>query len=342
MKIIKYLLMLAVLATLALSVYIYTRPSMYTFELNKHISAPKSVVYSYISDYKTWPLWFGGSSTANNKTIEDTTSYAWSLHKGESGLLKTILLAPDSIKQLLTLEGLKNENVSWKLYGSRNETELHLGMKATLDFNEKVKLFIKGTTTNQLTKHFEIAIQRLDSLIVAQMKEYRVNDNGVISFGGFNYVYTEITCAQSELNKEIEKAYVKLRNFLNSQNAKTSGSTFHVYKVWDDTNKTTTFAACMPTNDTISGFPESSILKAQLPNGLYHKTTLMGDYANLAEAWAKSDTAVSKLEYKEDSSKHPIEVYAVSLENTENPAQWITYILRPLKPLDTVNLTNKN
>ncbi|MBC8644967.1 hypothetical protein H9W95_15775 [Flavobacterium lindanitolerans] len=54
MKILKYILLLILLAVIGLTVYIATQPGEYESEQSRIIKAQKSVVFSYVNDYKNW------------------------------------------------------------------------------------------------------------------------------------------------------------------------------------------------------------------------------------------------------------------------------------------------
>lgn len=93
MKILKYILLLILLAVIGLTVYIATQPGEYESEQSRIIKAQKSVVFSYVNDYKNWED-FGSwkdddpnmQFTYSDTTIGKGAFYTW---KGSSGEGKT-------------------------------------------------------------------------------------------------------------------------------------------------------------------------------------------------------------------------------------------------------------
>lgn len=333
MKFLKYLLFLVLIVIIALAVYVAVQPSEYDFNRTKTIKAPVSVVYNQVIDYKTWPTW--GSWFEKEPDMEVTygeqtegvgASYTW-VGKDGPGSMKTTEATPnESIMQELQFGDYEPSTVYWNFEPVEEGTKVTWGMKSDkMPFMFKAYAAFAGGMEGMVAPDYERGLERLDSVTVASMKAYSIEENGITQHGGGFYLYNTTSCRIDEIESKMQEMMPKVGMFAEKNNVKMAGAPFTLYHSWDEENGTTMFSCCVPTTDKVVT-TDSNILTGQLEPFKAVKITLKGNYENLKEAWEKAFEYIAKNNLEAAEEGPMIEAYLTDPMSVPNPANWITEI----------------
>lgn len=335
MRILKYILLLALLAVIGLSVYVATQDSEYKVKRSKVIKAQKSVVFSYVNDYKNWED-FGSWKdddpnivfTYSDTTIGKGASYSW---KGNSGEGKTT-----------TIFEKENDSIAQKGIFSGNDSKGYLTFKDTtggtkitwysegkLGFMAKVYATFKGGAEKMIGDTYTKTLEKLDKVISYEMNTYDIKVNGVVQKSGGYYFQQKITCKISEAPKNISIILPNMLRFFKDNNIVMTGSPFVMYSNYDVANNRTTLSVCLPMQEEIFTAEGSDYTSGKLEPFQAVKTTLKGDYSHNKEAWNKTIDYIKKNNLANTSGKY-IELYAVASAQVKNPSKWVTEIYIPI------------
>lgn len=336
MRILKYILLLALLAVIGLSVYVATQDSAYKVERSKVINAQKSVVFSYVNDYKNWED-FGAWKeedpnmvfTYGDTTIGNGASYSW---KGDSGEGKTITIFEkenDSIAQNVTFSG--NEAKSYLTFkDTAGGTKVTWHSEGNLGFMAKVYATFKGGASQMIGKMFEKTLDKLEKIIAYEMNTYDIKINGVVQKSGGYYFQQKITCKISESQRNINIILTNMLRFFEENNIKRTGSPFAIYSNYDLASNLTTLSVCLPMQDEIFTAEGSDYTSGKLEPFQAVKTTLKGDYSHSKEAWDKTVEYIKKNNLAPNAGGKHLEFYTIGSSEVKNPSKWITEIFVPI------------
>src|SRR5436190_67635 len=112
MRILKYVFLLILLATIAVTVFVATQKSDFYVKQSVLINVPRPIVFNYVNDYKNWEDWFlekkndaGLELHYSNISLGRGANLSWSGKNGE-GKMQTLFVAlNDSIAQKVTSSG---------------------------------------------------------------------------------------------------------------------------------------------------------------------------------------------------------------------------------------------
>lgn len=125
MRIAKYLFLLFILIAVAISVFIVTQPSTFTFTQNETIASNTLQSYSTISDFSTWKSWFQTFNNSNHLK-NDSLRLVWDnngelIKKGEFPNDSIFFEINETDFKGITQFNFTSENdstqVSWKISG---------------------------------------------------------------------------------------------------------------------------------------------------------------------------------------------------------------------------------
>jgi len=336
MKILKYLLLLALLAVIGLSVYVATQKSEFEVKRSKFIKAQKSVVFSYVNDYRNWEdfvIWKEEDPnivfTYADTTIGKGASYSW---KGSSGEGKTTTIFEkenDSIAQKTFISG--NEGSAYLTFkDSANGTKITWHSKGKLSFIDKIYATFKGGADKMIGGVYEKTLAKLDKVISYEMNTYGIKVNGIVEKTGGYYFQQKITCKISEAQKNINIILPNMLRFFKDNNIAMTGSPFVLYTMYDVANNRTTLSVCLPMKEEIYTSEGSDYTSGNLHPFQAVKTILEGDYSHSKEAWDKTFDYIKKNNLSENKNGTYIEVYSVAASQVKSPSKWITEIYIPV------------
>lgn len=336
MRILKYILLLLLLAIIGLTVYVATQPGEYETERSKVIKAQKSVVFSYVNDYKNWED-FGAwkdddpnmQFTYSDTTIGKGASYSWKGNSGE-GKTETIFEKEnDSIAQKVVVSG--NEGKAYLTFKDTvGGTKVTWHSKGKLNFMAKAYAVLKGGVEKMVGDMQERTLAKLDKVISYEINTYSIKVDGVVQKTGGYYFQQKITCKIPEVQKNVNLILPNMLRFFKENNITLTGSPFVLYETYDVPNNKASFSVCLPMREEIFTAEGSDYTSGKLEPYQALKTTLHGDYSHSKEAWDKAFAHIKKNNLVENKSGSYIEVYSVSAAQVKNPSKWVTEIYVPV------------
>jgi len=339
MKALKYILFLLLILIIGTAIYIAVQPNSFEVTRNRTIKAATPVLYDHVIDFKNWEAWSSWAEadpdmkiTLSEQTKGVDGSYSWE-DKDGIGTMKTTEAVPNkSIQQQMQFADFPSSDISWNFKqnkdGSTDATWTISGKD--LPFGFKAYATLMGGMEKQIAPHYERSLEKLDSIVVASMKKYSVNVNGITQHGGGYYIYNTTSCKISDLANKMQEMMPKVTMYAMNNNIKMAGAPFTNYHKWDEENNAVMFSCCVPTTEKVIS-SEPDILTGQLKPFKAVKTTLKGDYINLKEAWEAVMTYIPEngLEFTENGPM--LETYLTDPMKTPNPADWITEIYIAVK-----------
>ncbi len=340
MKALKYILFLLLIGIIGLAIYVAVQPSDYDFSRSRVIKAPKSMLFDKVNDYKNWPSfspWIEqepeAELTYGDKTSGVDGSYGWNGEILGEGNMKTLAVEEgNSINQHIAfIKPFESEsNINWAFEDTDEGTKVTWNMNGKLDFITKMFTTFTGSIEDMTGPDFERGLFKLDSVAQVDMKKYTVEVNGIAQHGGGYYIYNTTSCKISELSTKMQEMMPKVGMYAMNNGIKMAGAPFTYYHKWDEENNATMFSCCVPTTEKVIS-SESDILTGQLKPFKAVKTTLMGDYDNLAEAWDTGMKYVQDNNLEFEGEGPMLEVYMNDPMSTPNPADWKTEIYMAVK-----------
>ena len=339
MKFLKYLLFLLLIVIIGFAIYVAVQPSDFEVTRYRTVKAPAAVLYNNVIDYKNWESWSPWVEKEPDLIIsypEQTKgvggSYSW---EGKDGLgnMKTLATNPNvSIEQELQFGDYHPSKIKW-IFEPREDNKTNVtwimnGEK--IPFMFKAFAAVSGGFDSMIGPDFERGLEKLDSLVVSSMKKYSVTVDGLTEHGGGFYIYNTTSCKMDDFKTKMVEMMTKIGDFVQKNNVSMAGAPFVMYHKWDVENNAVMFSSCAPTTSRLIT-TESDILTGKLQSFKAVKTTLVGDYENLKEAWETTMKYIPEngLEFTENGPM--IEAYLTDPMSEQNPANWITEIYIAVK-----------
>lgn len=352
MKIIKYLLFLALIIIIGGAVYFGTKDGDYDVQDTAVIDAPAEVIFNKVNDYRTWEKWGPWKKEDSTivfnypeKTSGEGASYAWD---GEmSGSMTTTKVIPNNaIEQELTLNvpgGESKSMVYWKFDSiDNNKTKVIWGMKGKHSFMEKVYLSMSNSDFNaQIHEMNQTGLSGIAENVSEDMMQYNIHVDGETQYGGGYYMYVTTASKKSQILDKTEAMISQVERYVEENRLNKAGKPFIIYNNIDTGTGNVIFSACVPIKEKVITPESSPVVCGFMENTNTLKTTLKGNYTFLPEAYVKANEYISKNNLYPDPSESIFEVYSLQPEDLPNPAEWVTEIYIPLLtqplPLDILN-----
>lgn len=343
MKAFKYIAFLLLIAIIGTSIYISVQPNTFEVSRTRTIKAPAAVIYNNVIDFKNWKDWSSWVEANPNKkiTLPKQTkdvggSYTWE-DKDGMGTIKTIkAVANKYIKQQMQMAEFPASEIIWDFKpnanGSTNVTwtisskDLPFGFKARTVFTRGME--------KQIGLHYERSLEKLDSIVVAEMKKYSITVNGITNHSGGYYLYNTASCKISELESKIQEMLPKVENYALKNHITVAGTPFINYLKWDDDNNAVIFSCCVPTTEQVITAEGDDILTGKFDSFKAVKTTLKGNYSHLRDAWETAMAYIQKNGFELAENGPMIETYLTEPASTPNPADLVAEIYIAIKDKD--------
>lgn len=345
MKAFKYVFFLILIAIIGISIYIAVQPNTFEISRTRTIKAPASVIYKQVIDFKNWKdwsYWFEADKDIKI-TYRDVTrgvngSYAWH-DKDGIGKMKTIAAVENvAIQQEMIYADFPPTDIHWDFKSNENGSSDVTGKISgkNLSFGFKAHAIFTGGIENKIESYLERSLQKLDSLIIDDMKKYSIIVNGVTNHSGGYYLYNTTSCSMSEIASKMQEMLPQVEAYAKKNHIATAGASFIYYHKWDEENNAVIFSSCVPTTDRVITTEGDEILTGELPTFKALKTTLKGNYSNLKEAWDTAWKHIAENGYEFVENGPMLETYLTEPKNTPNPADWTTEIYIAIKEKELV------
>lgn len=312
MRILKYILLLLLLFSIAFIVFVATQQSDYKVIRSKEIKASKDIVYNFVSD--------------------STSLVDWNPWNKDNSVFKNIkLIQGDTILQNIIVSGEKNESFM-RFQKTKKGALVTWELKGKLDFELKLLSVLQGGVDNVLGDKLEDGLNNIDTYLVKELTTYNIKISGLVTKHMTNYIQQIDTCHISDFQKVSKSMLQNMMSFVEKNDIEILGLPFITYESISSNDKEIIFAMCVPVEEEILTTPGSEISGGHFDEFLAVKATLTGDYSHRKEAWNKARNYVQKNKLVEDSSNGKfIEVYKISLPKERKPSKWITELYVPVK-----------
>jgi effector-binding domain-containing protein len=336
MKIIKYVLLLIFLFSIAATVFIATQEGKYDIKREKVINVPQPLLYDFINDYRNWEnvgiltnndttAAFAYSGSTSGKGAVSTWKF-----KDTSGRIETIkAVENDSIVQRAIIDGVLSD-ITWGFTKVNGGTKVTVRIKGELNFSDKANAAFKGGVTEKMESTLDEGLESLKTFLTQELTAFDIEVKGRIRKLGTYYLSSTATSTIPEMNRKVTEILPKLMKFISENKIVTTGSPFALFKTYDKQNNKTTFKVCIPIKEEIFTAPGSDIEGGRLQPFEAFKTTLKGYYSHLPKAWTKAHDTIAASGISENTTGQYIEVYTKNVSHTKKPSQWITDIYIPI------------
>lgn len=340
MKILKYILLLVLIVVIGGAIYLATLDGNYNIERSKVINAPVEQVYNKVNDFKTWESWspwlykdpttkltFGAITSGTG------ASYSWeSDHKDVgAGSMETIeAVANESLSQRIsfTKPWEQESSIYWRFKPAQGGTEVTWGMKGEMPFMAR---YMAAKMDEFVGPDYEKGLAKLDSVIQLDKQKYSVEVQGETSHSGGYYLYNTTSCKIDEMPVKMAEMMPKVGSYAMKNKITMAGPAFALYHKYDQENNAVIFSCAVPVADRVITDKDSGIQTGLLRPFKAIKTTLKGDYKNLAEAWTTTEKYIAENNLSRVEGIPALEVYTNDPMNFPNPADWVTEIYIPIK-----------
>lgn len=336
MKILKYVFLLLILATVAVVVFIATQEGKYDIKRERIINVPRSTLYNYINDLRNWEniaLLTPADSSAIFRYSDSTSGpkafVAWK-HDGAESRVETIKnTANDSIIQTGDFNGEDNR-IAWGFSETGNGTKVAVRIKGELTFAEKAAAVFNGNPGIALEEKLETGLDNLNRFLVTEIAKYDVKVNGLVTKTPAYYIGFPVNGKIKDIGRQSASYYPKLYKFIRENRIAVAGAPFLLYKTFSEAQGTASYVVCMPVKEEIFTMQGSEITGGKIERFTALKTTLTGDYSHLKKAWDAARGEVAAKSYPENAAGQYLEVYTKGLPSVKRPSQWVTDIYIPI------------
>lgn len=339
MKALKYFFFLLLILFIGLTIYVAVQPNSFEVIRTRTINAPASVIYNNVIDFKNWEAWSSWAESEPDLKISFAdiskgvdAAYFWE-DKDGVGTMTTHTANPyERIQQTMQAPDFPISEVRWD-FSSNEDNSTQATWRITgndLPFSFKLRLVLMGNIEEKIGPHYERSLEKLDSMVVADMKKYSIEVNGFTEHSGGYYIYKTTSCKINNLKNNINELLHDVTRYATENNLNISGFPFVYYHKYDLENNAVMFSCCLPTTSKIIT-TENDILTGQLTSFKTLKTTLTGDYIHLQEAWDMSMKYITNSGYEIREDGPMLETYITDAKKVPNPAEWKTSIYIALK-----------
>jgi predicted transcriptional regulator YdeE len=336
MKIVKYIFLLLLLASIAATVFIATQDGKYNIKKERIINVSRPVLYNYLNDYKNWENlgFFASADTTATFTYSDISAgkgafMSWT-KEGESGRIQTeAVTTNDSISQKATLDNL-DANVTWAFKDTLKSTKVSIRLSGRLTFSEKAYALLNGGIDNSMDSSLEKGMVNLNNFLVKEIQKYSTEVVGVVNKKETFYLGTNASLPIADVNKKAIVSFDKLLAFAKENNITVTGKPFILYNTINKEAKTASCTYSIPIKDEMFTAPGSDYIGGKLASFNALKTTLRGDYSHLPKAWEAARKHLREKALPENTTAQYLEMYTKSVAQTRRPSMLITDVYIPI------------
>jgi hypothetical protein len=356
MRILKYILLLFLLAVFALAVFIATQKGNFDVTRSKVINVSDSTAFEYVNDLKnlkSYNTWSKPELNPNYKFSKKTSgigSNSFWKDSDNDGNIKTIETKNNkSILRKMTFNGYDSE-INWKFKDTIGGTKITYHAKGILPFGFKFYTFLNGGTEkvigNKLNKSLSQidkslhtivpkneAIKTIDEPIIEDI--YAITVEGMVTKISNYYAYIPINSKISNIEKNFKILVPKIEKFLIKNTIVKTGKPFIIYKSYQIENDFSNFWVCIPVNKEYLINNDSEIMMGKSPSYQALKTTLIGNTSHIEETYGTIQNYISQNLITKDTIPN-IELFSKSALDTKDSNQWITTIYTPISPKKAV------
>lgn len=330
MKIAKYLTLLFLLFLLAFVVFVATQPATYQITKRKEIKMSSNLVYEYVNDFSNWGEWqqFNTDEDLTFITSEKTIGASSFVKWNSDNKITTTYSEKDSIVQDY-IENTNKQTLHWKFKKTKTGTLALVTIKGDLTFKEKIYSVLNGGITSYVGPQIEESLSKINDYLVNELGSYKATVQGLVNRPETNFIEQKDSCLVKDFPKKSKVLLKSIKAFIKSNNIETLGVPFIIFHNSPNGN-TMKYSMCVPVKDEILTTPESQIQGNSFQSFLAVKTTLVGDYSHMKDAWTKARNYIYKNKFAEDKAGIYMGIYKKSLPEIVAPSKWETEIYLPI------------
>lgn len=330
MKIVKYILLLLVLAIISLTVFIATQSSDYKITKSKEIELPRHTVFNYLNDFKNFEQWQVFNEGASNFKLD-------SISKGNNGgitwnsnHLKNISTYPnDSLVQNLT-HGDVASNFKWILKTTPKGTLLTLDISGKMDFITKFKAFFLGGIDKMNGALYEKTLNNINHHLIEEYSKFTIKNEGIVLINETFYIKQTVSSEIDELGDKIFTSMKTMKTFCEENDLKINGDPFTLFESINFKSGKVDYSVCLPITSEIYTNEGSDIMGGKIESFYAYKTILTGDYSHSDKAWNENKKGLTENNLTTNFKFKSISIYKKSILDSNKPSEWITEILTPV------------
>jgi len=335
MRILKYILLLVLLITLAFFVYVSTQEAKFTVTKSKVIKLDKSTLFNYLNDYQNWESFYNLNDKTRKVNYPKNTigvggSFNWMESDGK-GSVKTIYLKEnDSIAQKVTWnDEIGDAYITFK--DTIGGTKVTWNSSGEFNFMGKIKSFFLGGFEKKLGADFENNLATLEKVLGNEISTYSITVDGIVEVAHQKYLQRKGMCKYTDFYSILQKTMPLLYNFVEENDIKTNKQKFVIIDTRDVEKNKVVFSIATTLTEVIFTTPESEFTIDSIQPHQALKITLKGDYSHSEEAWSKGFDYLKKNNLEQNFSAAYREVYIKNRADVKQPSQWLTEIYIPVK-----------
>lgn len=339
MRILKYLLLIALLLLVGLTVFVATQSPDFKVSKFRIIKTPRAIVFNYVNDFRNWETFVNFDDDSKKykypeNTIGKGASYSWKSIKND-GYIQTLALKDNETISQKSVNNGSKQTVNWKFKDTIGGTKVTWQSEGKIDFKYKVLYFFQGGINKVLADNYELGLENLNKTLLFELNTFSIKVNGNVKQDSVFYLKKTITCREKSVRKNTTILFSKLDNYLSKKEIKPSGNRFVIYHKYDTKTDIVTLSVCIPMKDSIKVNPKTDIQFVYLPKYNAVKTTLKGDYSHTQLAWRRTFNYITTNKLLRNPLGEVIEVYKKDRLESKRPSEWITEIYVPtlLKPI---------
>lgn len=314
MKIAKYLLLLALLCAITVSVFVATKDGKYAIKHTKIIDLSKDVVYKYVTDKKNW----------------DSIN-PW---KGENFIIKKTENTPsDSIVQNVVLNEVENKLKLELRDTLKNKTLAIWSTSGKLTFKDKFLSIIGRGTKNDFEDRFEEALSFINKTLTREINTFNIKVDGFVKRDTIFYIQKPIVSTKEQIPLMIKKHLPALEKIILSTNTPTNGSAFLIYHNKDSVANKFKYSIAIPTQKKVFISSDSDVIPGQINPSSIVKATVTGNYIHLNKAKTQLYEFMKTNKLEQSDKYKEIEIISKNPLNSKSASNWVTEILIPVRPI---------
>ncbi|MFD1293762.1 GyrI-like domain-containing protein [Lutibacter holmesii] len=336
MKSLKYIFFLVLMAIIGGSIYVATLDGSFDVQQSRTMKVPASVAYNNINDFKNWQHWGPWYeldstivATFPEKTSGIGASYSWTGKEGDGSMRTISTIENKEIIQQINFGSDSTPEVYWKLDTKQDSTIVTWGMRGKNSFSEKIFWLLNGGIEKNMTPMYKRGLELLEIQLIKQLDVHSITYKNEVDFGGGYYLYQTIACRIEDASKNMKKMFPEIIEYMATNSIEASGKPFTLNHQTDFINNSIMFSACIPVKERI--VTEGTILTGFLEPQKTFKSIFKGNYKFLPEIWPEIYKNLEEKGFKAVQKGFSFEIYTVSPQETENPAEWLTEIYVPIE-----------
>lgn len=333
MKILKYILIIAALALVFLTVYISTGTSSYVFTVNKKTELSNQRMFRYVNNLQNFSDWNPWSSAEQTFKLD-------SIYKGTNAQITW------NGNDALITKSVPNDTISLKLNisGSTYDTQMYFDevngkttatwkVHGNLTFSEKFRIFFQGTPETLIAPTFQEGLNKIDKNITDGINKYTIKNEGITSIPEMIYIKQTVESDIEGLGDKIFQSMEHMSNFAKNFELEAYGSPFTIFENINVLSGNVRYSVCLPIKNFFSTAEGSDIMCEKMSAFYGYKTVLTGDYMHSDKAWTEIKKEIIAKNLIQRADLKPISIYKTSILTSQKSNEWITEFIIPVNEM---------